>query len=94
MSWGSIKNIQFGADEAKQQGKERQADAAALAKCYAAVFRTEQGKKVLADLTNRYIMNNDTPLNATNITYEAGYRNGEAGIVKYLIHQMNIAKIL
>ncbi len=94
MSWSDIKKAEMSSEEANAQGKERQADAAALAKCYAAVFRTEQGKKVLADLTNRYIMNNDTPLNATNITYEAGYRNGEAGIVKYLIHQMNIAKIL
>lgn len=77
-----------------QQAEEAKAKAAALAKCYARVFRSEDGQKVLADLTNRYIMRNDVNPNAQNVNYEAAYKNGEAGVVKAIINQMQRAEIL
>ncbi len=94
MSWDDIEKAKSDPAAAKKLNTEALANAAALAKSYHETFTSEQGQKVLQDLTDKYIMGNDTPLNAENITYEAGYHNGESGIVKYLIRQIGRAKTL
>ena len=60
-----------------------------LADNYQALFNTPLGQKVLADLTNKFIMNNSVSLSAQNINYEAAYKNGEAGVVHHIIKQLN-----
>ena len=58
----------------------------ALIRDYARAFSTDEGQRVIEDLTAKFIYTNDTPLNATNINYEAAYHNGEAGVIKYIIN--------
>ena len=84
MSWEDL--------DKKPDNKKQLEAAATLAQIYAVTFSTDSGKKVIEDLTNRFIMSNDTPLTAQNPEYESGYHSGEAGVVKYLIHQMTAAK--
>lgn len=87
MSWEEL-------DKKAADNKEQRAKAAALAKNYAATFATEPGKAVLEHLINAFIMDSDTNLNAANINYEAAYRNGEAGVIKYIINQIKRAQTL
>ena len=51
-------------------------------------FSSEDGEKVLQHLSNKFIYNNNTPLDIANITYVAGYKNGESGSIKYIIEMM------
>ena len=89
MSWEEIN------DTNKKAGtKEKQAKAEALAKQYAACFSTDAGKAVLSHLVNCFIMESDTNLAAQNINYEAAYRNGEAGAIKYILNQIKRAQNL
>lgn len=79
------------AEHSEAQQKQAKSD---LAKAYSRCFKTSDGKKVLADLVQRMIYNNDPPLDSPNITYVAGYKNGEAGAIKYIIHQLAVAEVL
>jgi len=90
MSWEELESI-GDADKAAARAKEK---AQELAKAFARTFSTDDGQKVLAYMTNRYIMGNDVAHNETNIDYVAAYKNGEAGVVKAIIHQINIAERL
>lgn len=89
MSWEDISGTSN-----KLGTKEKQAKAEALAKQYAVCFSTECGKAVLNHLVNSFIMESDTNLAAANINYEAAYRNGEAGVIKYILHQLKRAQNL
>lgn len=93
MSWDNL-NLHNDEAQAKLNQAEAKQRAIDTAKAYHRCFKTEAGQKVLADLTNSFIMNNKTELNAPNITYEAGYHNGEAGVVKAILAQIQRAEIL
>ena len=91
MSWDSIDTDN---KEAVSKLKEEQRmKALEIAKAYSACFSTPEGKKVLEDLTSRFIYNNDTPFGSQNINYESAYHNGESGVVKFVINQIQQAKI-
>ena len=64
----------------------------ALAKAYKRLFTTEDGVKVLNDLNQRFIYNNNTSLEASNPNYEAAYHNGESGAVKYCHNKMGLVE--
>ena len=93
MSWSEI-NQSADPDVAKKQAGIRKQNAADLAKCYHRVFTTDDGKRILSDLTRRFVYDNDTSFGSANIDYEAAYHNGEAGVIKFLINQMKQAEIL
>jgi hypothetical protein len=57
-------------------------------------FATLEGKRVLEDLTQRFIFQNNTPFGSENANYESAYHNGESGVVKFLINQIQQAEIL
>ena len=57
-----------------------------LEQAFKRCFGTEDGKTVLQHLSQQFIYGNDVPLESNNITYVAGYKNGEAGSIKYIIH--------
>lgn len=94
MSWEEIDGASVDTEGAKKQLKNRQAEAAELAKAYSRCFDSNEGKKVFADLNQRFIYNNDTSFGSSNINYEAAYHNGEAGVVKFILNQINQAKII
>lgn len=84
MSWLDINK-----DNKEQvlQAKARNAEERlALEQMFKRCFTTEDGEKVLQHLSQRFIYGNDTPLESANINYTAAYKNGEAGLVKYIIH--------
>lgn len=91
MSWDQLDGL--GADLSAKSESAR-ATAAALAKNYAACFESEAGEKVLEHLVNNFVIRNTTPLNAANVLYEAGYHNGEAGLVRMILSQIERAKTL
>lgn len=84
--------------EAKEAAKKAQANAkaekVALAQAYARVFSTDDGKRVLEDLSTKFIYNNDTSFESRNINYESAYHNGESGVVKFIIQQMQQARVI
>tara|TARA_R110002096_G_scaffold75938_2_gene179407 strand:+ start:3496 stop:3780 length:285 start_codon:yes stop_codon:yes gene_type:complete len=94
MSWDTINKGNFNAGNAKKANDEARRKAAELAKAYNRCFATDDGKRVLADLTQRFIFQNTTPFGSENPNYEAAYHNGESGIVKFLINQVQQAEVL
>tara|TARA_B100000780_G_C21011943_1_gene405286 strand:+ start:296 stop:577 length:282 start_codon:yes stop_codon:yes gene_type:complete len=93
MSWSEI-NQSADSDLAKKQAGIRKQNASDLAKFYHRVFTTDDGQRILSDLTKRFVYENDTSFGSENINYEAAYHNGEAGVIKFLINQMKLAEIL
>lgn len=96
MSWDNIdKATSPESKEAaeKAAGIKKQAEVD-LAKAYNRCFKSDNGQKVLTDLTQRMIYNNDTSFDSNNINYEAAYKNGEAGVVKFIIHQITRAEVI
>lgn len=91
MSWDQLEIDQEESNKRKAEIREKQVE---LAKAYNRCFSTEDGFKVLEDLTNRFIIDNNTPLNAENIEYEAAYHNGEGGVVKFILHLIKQAERL
>lgn len=88
MSWDSLESKK----EATHEQKLAQEQQIALSKAYKRLFSTGDGKKVLADLNQKFIYNNNTNLEAVNPNYEAAYHNGESGVVKYCHLQMGLAE--
>jgi len=88
MGWDSLTTE----NPSKKQLEEQRLKALALAQQCHRVFSTDDGQEFLAHLTNHFVIHNETPLNSPNITYESGYHAGEAGVVKYIIHQMTRAE--
>ena len=74
--------------------EEHRENAATLSKHYARTFETDDGQKVLEHLVNSFIMDSDVGFEATNIHYEAAYKDGEAGVVKFILNQIKRASIL
>ena len=84
--------------EAKKKAEKAASDAKQLtietAQAYHRLFKTVDGQRVLNDLTQNMIYGNDTSFEAININYEAAYKNGEAGVVKYIINQITKAEAI
>jgi hypothetical protein len=93
MSWDEINKAGVVSDEIKGQSKAKLAYEVEIAKKYARIFESEDGKVVFEHLFKRFVMDNDTPLNSQNVTYEAGYHAGEAGLIKFITYQMTKAKV-
>jgi hypothetical protein len=79
------------AEHAKAKQRE---EAANVAQAFNRLFKTDDGIKVMQHLSTVFIMNNDVTMNSPNINYEAAYKNGEAGVVKYIIKQIERAEVL
>lgn len=79
---------------AEHAKKQREADAASLAQLFSRLFSTEDGVKVLTHLSDKCLVNNPTPISSPNINYEAAYKNGEGGVIRYIITQINNAKVI
>ena len=94
MSWDTINQATTNAEDAKVVNAEKRQAAAELAQAYNHCFATPEGKRVLEDLTQRFIFQNNTPFGSENANYESAYHNGESGVVKFLINQIQQAKIL
>jgi len=94
MSWDTINQAATDAKGAKVANAEKRKAAAELAQAYNQCFSGDIGKRVLDDMTQRFIFNNYTPLGSANPNYEAAYHNGESGVVKFIINQIQQAKIL
>lgn len=90
MGWKDVDSVtsEEGKAKAKKHAAEQRQSEVEIAKAYNRCFGTDDGKKVLADLTQRMIYNNDTPIDSPNINYEAAYKNGESGVVKFIIQQI------
>lgn len=93
MSWDNI-NASVDPEEAQKQVNIKHQNAQDLAKSYHRLFTTDDGKRVLADLTKKFVYDNDTSFSSENINYESAYHNGEAGVIKFLINQMKLSQIL
>jgi len=76
-------------EEAVKSTQEKREKVLKVAKAYARCFATDEGQVVLQDLTANFIYNNDTAFESQNINYEAAYRNGEAGLVKFIISKIS-----
>lgn len=79
-------------NDSKEKLEEQRLKQLALAQQCHRVFSSEDGQEFLAHLTNHFVIHNETSLSSPNITYESGYHAGEAGVVKYIIHQMQRAE--
>ena len=91
MSWDDLEVNEDKAREAQSAIRERQTE---LAKAYHRCFGTDDGIKVMEDMTKRFLLENDTSLAAQNINYEAAYHNGESGVMRYIVHQIQQAEKL
>lgn len=91
MSWQDLEVDRHNAQKNRDAIREKQIE---LAKAYNRCFGTDDGAKVLDDMTKRFLLENDTSLSADNINYEAAYHNGEAGIMRYIVHQIQQAEKL
>ena len=91
MSWDDINDKSPKAKEQRNAARERQAE---LVKAYARCFNTDDGQRVIEDLTRRFLIDNSTALEANNVNYEAAYHNGEAGVIRMLIHYIQQAESL
>ena len=98
MGWDKIEETGQSSEERKSAADKSNAEArqqaADLARRYHRILNTDDALKLIEDLTKRFIFNNVTSLDATNPDYEAAYHNGEAGVVKYIINQITIARKL
>jgi hypothetical protein len=91
MSWQDLEVDRHNAQKNRDAIREKQIE---LAKAYNRCFGTDDGAKVLDDMTKRFLLENNTSLSADNINYEAAYHNGEAGIMRYIVHQIQQAEKL
>lgn len=91
MAWDELNLNNDQAEKKEEEVKQYKID---IAKAFHRCFKTEDGQKVLSYLTNAYVMNNAPDMNAPNITYEAGFRNGQADVVTHMINQIQRAEIL
>jgi len=89
MSWDDIEGQNPKAKKQQAAAREKQSE---LTKAYARTFNTEDGQKVLEDLTRRFLLENATPISSQNVAYEAAYHNGEAGVIRMIIHYIQQAE--
>ena len=91
MSWSEIDGTGKTTQEKELQAKERLAQDIEIAKKFNRLFGSEDGTVVYQYLFNKFILENETPLTATNVEYEAGYHAGESGVIKFIAHQITKA---
>ncbi len=91
MSW---EDIEGASPDAKKQKAKAQDKLNEMTRAYARSFNTEDGQKVLEDLTRRFLLDNSTSLSSQNVAYEAAYHNGEAGVIRMIIHYIQQAERL
>ena len=91
MTWETIEGASPDAKKQQAEAREKQAE---LSKAYARCFNTDDGQKVLEDLTRRFLFDNSTSLSSQNVAYEAAYHNGEAGVIRMIIHYIQQAERL
>lgn len=91
MSWEQLEAARIDPDERTRRANKQREEMEALTKAYHRCFSTEDGIKVMEDLSKRFIMGNDTPFDASNIEYQAAYHNGETGVIKFVIDQITRA---
>ena len=89
MTWDTIEGA---SPDAKKQKAKAQEQISQMTKAYARCFNTEDGQKVLEDLTRRFLFDNATSLSSQNVAYEAAYHNGEAGVIRMIIHYIQQAE--
>lgn len=98
MSWEDLEGDNLSPEEKQEKAKkinaEKMQQASDLAKLYNRCFTTDDGIKVMAHLTNMFVFNNTTPLDADNPEYECGYHSGEANIIHFIINQIKKATII
>jgi hypothetical protein len=94
MSWTEIDKASVDPEAATKQNNKKRQQISELAKAYHRCLTSEDGARVLADLSKRFIYDNNTSFSSSNIGYEAAYHNGEAGVVKFLINQLQQAEIV
>ena len=91
MTWETIEGASPDAKEQKAKAQEKINE---ITRAYARTFNTEDGQKVLEDLTRRFLFDNSTSLTSQNVAYEAAYHNGEAGVIRMIIHYIQQAEKL
>ena len=91
MSWSDLDESKQSKEAKEKQAKERLAQDIEIAKKFNRMFTSDEGAIVYQYLFNRFVLENETDLNSKNIEYEAGYHAGEAGVVKFITHQMSKA---
>jgi hypothetical protein len=89
MTWETIEGA---SPDAKRQQAEAQEKITEMTKAYHRCFGTEDGQKVLEDLTRRFLFDNSTALSSQNVVYEAAYHKGEAGVIRMIIHYIQQAE--
>ena len=89
MSWEDVEGRNEDAHKASAEARERYSE---LAKAYSRCFSTEDGQRVIEDLTRKFLLENSTDLGARNVEYEAAYHNGEAGVIRMIIHYVQQAE--
>lgn len=93
MTWDQIDKASVDAEASSKRNEEYRQKTLELAKAYSKCFSGADGKRVLEDLSGKFIYGNDTPFSSPNINYEAAYHDGEAGVVKFIINQMQHAQL-
>ena len=81
-------------EKAEQSKANQQALAASMAQAYARLFKTDDGQKVLQDLSQKYFYNNAIDMESRNIDYRAAFANGEAEVIKQIINNMQSAEVI
>ena len=78
MTWETIEGA---SPDAKRQKAKAQEQITELTKAYARCFNTEDGQKVLEDLTRRFLFDNSTALSSQTYSRRRDYdgRTQEAG---------------
>lgn len=94
MSWDELEKTKANSKEAQEKRERLRADRNELAKKFNRVFSQGDGKEIFDHLFQLFVLNNDTPLDSKNVTYEAGYHAGEAGVIKYITSQITKAQNL
>jgi hypothetical protein len=89
MTWETIEGA---SPEAKKQRAKAQEQITEIIRAYHRCFATEDGQKVLEDLTRRFLFDNSTSLSSQNVAYESAYHNGEAGVIRLIIHYIQQAE--
>lgn len=89
MSWEDLESTSDDIHKASAEARERFTE---LAKAYSRCFNTEDGVKVIEDLTRKFLFDNSTDLGARNVQYEAAYHNGEAGVIRMIVHYIKQAE--
>jgi len=94
MNFDDIDKLTASKEEADRLKKEKRAEQAALLQCYSRLFKTDDGQKVLNDLSKRYLYDNGILLDSNNIDYRAAFANGESEVVKQIIKKIQSAEVV